>query len=629
MIETKFKDTEFGKIPKDWAYCTFEDVLMTFSSGATPYRGIPEYYKGNIRWISSGELNYNTINDTLEHITNDAVVRTNLKIHQPGTFLMAITGLEAAGTRGRCAIVGKPSTTNQSCLAINGTEKMGTDYLYWFYNFWAETLAFKYAQGTKQQSFTADIVRKLPIYCPVEKSEQERIAKALSSIDALISQLDKLIEKKRAIKQGAMQQLLTGKIRLKDFSTNIPYKKTEIGFLPYEWDVKTISEISSNFTGLTYHPSDVNEYGKLVLRSSNIQNSKLVFEDNVYVDMDVPKRAIVKVGDILVCVRNGSSDLIGKCAMITPEADGVAFGAFMTVLRTNVMSNKYLFYVWSNKKTQNQIHETFGATINQITSKDFDRILIPVPSIKEQNAIANVLSLMDEEISALEVKRDKYIGIKTGMMQQLLTGKIRLMETVVKTYTPPANVHFRRSVLAAEIADRLCDEPTFGHVKMEKILFLSERMCKIDIGSHYHRDAAGPYDNRALRSIDSQLKKQKWFEVKKIEKGNRYVPMQNRGKHSTYFNRYYADVQETFDKIISTFKTWNTERCEIVATLYSAWEDLLQGGKSFTDADIVNEVLNNWHESKKRIPQERWLNAIEWMRNKGFVPNADNNVVQV
>lgn len=116
----KYINTEFGRIPSDWRYCTFKDVLITFSSGATPYRAIGEYYKGKIRWISSGELNYNIIEDTLEHISEAAVKNTNLKIHEPGTFLMAITGLEAEGTRGRCAIIGAPSTTNQSCLALNG-----------------------------------------------------------------------------------------------------------------------------------------------------------------------------------------------------------------------------------------------------------------------------------------------------------------------------------------------------------------------------------------------------------------------------------------------------------------------------------------------------------------------------
>ena len=280
----------------------------------------------------------------------------------------------------------------------------------------------------------------------------------------------------------------------------------------------------------------------------------------------------------------------------------------------------FLLYVLKTINLGDLVNAT---ALPALKTKDLQEleILLP-PSIVEQHAISHILSGMDNEIITLEAKRDKYTVIKQGMMQQLLTGKIRLVETAVKTNTTSENVHFRRSVLAAKIAERLYEEPTFGHVKMEKMLFLTERLCHIDIGSHYHRDAAGPYDNRALRSIDSQLKKQKWFEVRRTEKGNRYVPMQNCGKHKTYFDKYFSAVLPTFDKIIETFKTQNTERCEIVATLYSAWEDLLHSNKSFTDADIVNEVLNNWHESKKRISQDRWLSAIQWMRENGFAPNV-------
>ena len=240
-IPQGYKQTEFGPIPLDWELCTFKDVLATFSSGATPYRGIPEYYNGDVRWISSGELNYNHIYDTLEHISQQAVRNTNLRIHKPGTFLMAITGLEAEGTRGRCAFVGAPSATNQSCLAINGTDKMCAQYLFWFYRMWGQYLAFKYCQGTKQQSYTADIVKKLPIYGPKDITEQRAIAEALSDVDGLIAALDKKIAKKRLLKQGAMQQLLTGKKRLPGFTD--------------EWVEKKLGEISHITTG----KKDVNE----------------------------------------------------------------------------------------------------------------------------------------------------------------------------------------------------------------------------------------------------------------------------------------------------------------------------------------------------------------------------------
>ena len=99
-------------------------------------------------------------------------------------------------------------------------------------------------------------------------------------------------------------------------------------------EIKTVLDVADIYSGLTYKPDNISNNGTLVLRSSNIRNNKLSFEDNVFVCMDIPKRAIVKKDDILICVRNGSRKLIGKCAMITKEADGMAFGAFMAIVRS-------------------------------------------------------------------------------------------------------------------------------------------------------------------------------------------------------------------------------------------------------------------------------------------------------
>lgn len=198
----------------EWKHGVWKDVLTGFYSGATPYRGRADYYKGNIRWVSSGELNYNIIKDTIEHISEKAKSETSLMVHPAGTFLMAITGLEAAGTRGRCAILGKDATTNQSCMAIYGTDKMIIPYLYHYYLLNGEDLALQYCQGTKQQSYTAAIVKELPIYYPCDIGEQQAIAQVLSDMDGEIEQLEKKLSKYRQIKQGMMQELLTGRIRL-------------------------------------------------------------------------------------------------------------------------------------------------------------------------------------------------------------------------------------------------------------------------------------------------------------------------------------------------------------------------------------------------------------------------------
>ena len=200
----------------EWKTETWGDVLSGFSSGATPYRGIPAYYKGNIKWVSSGELNYNVIHDTLEHISSEAADKTSLTMHPEGTFLMAITGLEAAGTRGSCALLGAPATTNQSCMAIYSTSKMTTSFLFHYYTLFGDELALKYCQGTKQQSYTAAIVKILPITYPVDIDEQNAITAVLNDMNSEISALEEKLTKALFIKSGMMSELLTGTIRLLD-----------------------------------------------------------------------------------------------------------------------------------------------------------------------------------------------------------------------------------------------------------------------------------------------------------------------------------------------------------------------------------------------------------------------------
>ena len=130
---TEFKDSELGRIPKGWIIAEFGDYFLKLSSGMTPSRSKPEYFNGNIPWVTSGELDYNIITSTRENISEQAVKDTNLKVYPPGTIFIAITGLEAAGTRGRCAILGVPSTVNQSCMAF--PENPDIDSTFFFQNY--------------------------------------------------------------------------------------------------------------------------------------------------------------------------------------------------------------------------------------------------------------------------------------------------------------------------------------------------------------------------------------------------------------------------------------------------------------------------------------------------------------
>lgn len=392
-IPQGYKQTEFGPIPSDWGVCTFQNVLTTFSSGATPYRGIPEYYKGNVRWISSGELNYNKIFDTIEHISQQAVRNTNLRVHQSGTFLMAITGLEAEGTRGRCAFVGAPATTNQSCLAINGTERMCTEYLFWFYRMWGQYLAFKYCQGTKQQSYTANIVKNLPIYGPKDIAEQKAIAEALGDIDGLIAALDKKIAKKRLIKQGAMQQLLTGKKRLPGFSD--PWVEKKLGeILDYEqpqpYLVVSTDYVDSGFPVLTAGKSLILGY---TTEQFGIYN----------------KLPVIIFDDFTTDSKYISYPFKVKSSAMK-----------MLTLKNNDYDLRLVYELMQQIDFPLKDHQRYWIS-------EYSQLTISLPKDREeQTAIAEILTDMDKEIDDLEAQRDKYRLLKSGMMQKLLTGQIRL-----------------------------------------------------------------------------------------------------------------------------------------------------------------------------------------------------------
>ena len=143
------------------------------------------------------------------------------------------------------------------------------------------------------------------------------------------------------------------------------YKQTEIGVIPEDWDVKNLGDIGDSIIGLTYTPRDVVSYGKLVHRSSNIQNNRLSYNDNVYVNKTINENLILRENDILICVRNGSRDLIGKSALIKGKAVGETFGAFMSVFRSDEYQ-PFIFYLFLSNLVQRQINQSLGATINQI-----------------------------------------------------------------------------------------------------------------------------------------------------------------------------------------------------------------------------------------------------------------------
>jgi len=432
LAKPAYKQTEVGTIPVDWVNPSITQIAANRPNAIVggPF-GSDLVSKD---YVSTGVPVVRGQNMARHYVSGDFVFVSKSKARQlqANTACANDIVFTQRGTLGQVSIV--PSEPYERYIISQSQMKLTLDsdvadaeYVYQY---------FASANGQKQILDSAiqtgvphtnlGILRSYRIPAPPTLIEQQAIAGALSDADALIESLEQLVAKKRQIKRGTMQELLTGQKRLPEFEQKSGYKQTDLGLVPEDWNVIPIGQIAQCLIGLTYSPNDVRTLGTLVLRSSNIQDGRLAFEDNVYVEMVLPARVITQEGDILICVRNGSRQLIGKCAIIDKAAAGSAFGAFMAVLRSK--SSAFLFQQFQSSILKRQISDGMGATINQITNKDMAAFKVIWPALEtEQTAIATLLSDMDAEIAALEAKLAKARSVKQGMMQELLTGRIRLV----------------------------------------------------------------------------------------------------------------------------------------------------------------------------------------------------------
>ena len=197
-----------------------------------------------------------------------------------------------------------------------------------------------------------------------------------------------------------------------------------LGQIPAHWEIRRLKNVGTAKIGLTYSPTDIvdEEGGMLVLRASNIQHTRIVYEDNVFVSCKIPSQLILRKGDVLICSRSGSRDLIGKNAMIDCDSEGFTFGAFMTVFRSEY--NDYIYRVFNSALFQYHVGAFGTSTVNQITLEILLDLKIPFPPLREQRAIADYLDAETARIDALVSKLQRQIELLTERRQAVITAAV-------------------------------------------------------------------------------------------------------------------------------------------------------------------------------------------------------------
>lgn len=430
-IPPGYKQTEVGVIPEDWDVKKLGEVVDidadNLSAGtsvnyAFNYISLEDVDEGLLRSYSSQIFGSAPSRARRRLRYGDVLVSTvrpNLKSHllfgqRQGEWICS-TGFSVVRCKNSSAV---PSYIFAHLFATTITKQI-------------ESLL----TGSNYPAINGKDVKALLIPLPPTLAEQEAIAEALSDTNALIESLEQLISKKRQIKQGAMQELLTGKKRLPGFEIKRGQKQTEIGEVPIDWNTVTLENATLN-GGLVRGP-----FGGALKKELFVESGYKVYEQrnaiyetieagNYFIDSNKYKeleRFCVHPGDFIVSC-SGTIGCIYQIPIGSPE--GVINQALLKIsLNRAIVDDAFFLSVFRSRSFQERIKENShgGAMQNLVGMDVFRNTTFQLPSKAEQETIATILSYMDSEITALEEKLAKARQIKQGMMQELLTGKIRLI----------------------------------------------------------------------------------------------------------------------------------------------------------------------------------------------------------
>ena len=387
MVKPGYKQTEIGIIPKDWTVANFGSKVKIFRGGSP--RPIQDYLTqadDGVNWIKIGDVREGDkyITSTEEKIIPEGVSRSRT-VHA-GDFI-----LSNSMSFGRPYILNIDGCIHDGWLTIQEYEQtFSKDFLYYLLS--SDSVYQQYismAAGSSVKNLNKEKVSALMVAYP-EIGEQEKIAEALSCIDTLIAYSEKELAKKKAIKQGAMQELLTGKKRLPDFSG--------------EWQTIPLINALTVGHGMSQHNVE-SPTGKYPILATGGE-----------------------IGKATTYLWAKPSVLIGRKGTINkPQYMDRPFWSIDTLFYTRIKEGyypKFLYYVFCQIDWLNY-NEASG--VPSLSAKTIESIEVQVPEYAEQIAIADLLSEMDSEIELLEQKLAKYRQLKQGMMQQMLTGKIRLV----------------------------------------------------------------------------------------------------------------------------------------------------------------------------------------------------------
>lgn len=600
MVKPGYKQTEVGMIPEPWKVSSLAAAFQRLEAGVSVNSDdslSSEYHILKTSAVHDGVV------DTAE--IKPVIFRDYPRLKCPlvkGSII--ISRMNTPALVGECGFAkdAKAGTYLPDRLwQIQNLNKSSFDFV-WL-NYLLNTKQYRdairaTATGTSNSMKNISKERLLDIKIPHPPiSEQENIAAVLSEMDELINLVEKQINKKKAIKQGAMQELLTGKRRLPGFSG--------------EWETRTLHEMSNEMVDGPFGSNLKTEHYTTERQVRIIQLSNI--GEAGWNNANVKYTTFSHAAELQRCIVQPGSILIAKMmpagrAIICPdnEKSYILGSDVVKIVPNSSVDRRYLVYATKSRFYLDQIaDDTQGSTRARTSVSKLRKTAILFPEKDEQIAIADILSEMDMEIAALEGKLAKYRQVKQGMMQQLLTGKIRLKNDVVDSVhteqkasakkTPVRSAHnhqFDDAVAIAAIVDAFySDKYPLGRVKVQKLLYLLHRHQGICV-SDFKKKTAGPYaDTVRYKGGEPIARKNKYIVSESGKQGTRYFRGENMAQALDYVERW--GMQANLQWLKENFLHTSRNDLELFATVDMAMCDLDEVGISVSVESIKNLIASN------------------------------------
>ncbi|MDP2144298.1 MAG: restriction endonuclease subunit S, partial [Gallionella sp.] len=428
-VRPGYKLTEVGVIPEDWEVAALGDLTAKIGSGITPTGGQRVYRSYGRPFMRSQNVGWGSLllDDVafIDESTHSTFADTEV---QADDVFLNITGASI----GRSAVADSRlvgGNVNQHvCIIRTDERKLVPRFLNMFLlSAGGQRQIDSFQAGGNRQGLNFGQVRSMRVPLPPTEAEQRAIAAALSDVDALLGGLDRLIAKKHDLKHAAMQQLLTGQTRLPGFHG--------------EWEVKRLGGLFRFSGGYSASRDQLSTKGHCYLHYGDIHGATLTYVDAAAHYQDIPKLdiplkrvsadSLLEDGDIVFVDASEDDEGTSKHIVVVNKANVPFIAGLHTIVakpRTAELAHEYRRYCFQTVAIRRQfLFYAVGTKVSGISKTNIPKLTLPVPCVSEQTAIAAVLSDMDAELAALEARRDKTRALKQAMMQELLTGRIRLV----------------------------------------------------------------------------------------------------------------------------------------------------------------------------------------------------------